>query len=78
MKIFEENQSTIVISKNHQFNGWEKHTDIEFHYIREQVIAKTLNLKYCKSKDIIADILKKRIGQDTVQKIEDVWSFWHV
>ena len=71
MKIFEDNQSTIVITKNQQFNGWEKHTDIELHYIREQVIAKTLNLKYCKSKDIIADILKKKgLGKIQFKKLK--------
>ena len=52
MTILEDNQSRIA---NPQFHGRAKHINIKFHFIREQVKAKTVELKYCRSSDIIAD-----------------------
>ena len=57
MMIFEDNQSTIPTTKNPQFHGRAKHINIKFHFIREQVIAKTVELKYCRSSDMVADLL---------------------
>ena len=37
MTIFEDNQSTIAMTKNPQHHGKAKHIDIKFHYIREMV-----------------------------------------
>ena len=59
MTIFEDNQSTIAMTKNTQFDGRAKHIDMKFHFIREQVIAKTVELKYCRSSDMIADMMTK-------------------
>ena len=57
MMIFEDNQSTIAMTKNSQFHGRAKHIDIKFHFIREQVMAKTVELKYCRSSDMIVDMI---------------------
>ena len=56
--VFEDNTSAISISKNQQFHGRTKHIDIKYHYVREQVAAKTILLEYCKSEDMLADIFK--------------------
>lgn len=57
--IYEDNQSAICIAKNPQSHGRSKHIDIKFHYIREQVQQKTIELKYCKTEDMVADLLTK-------------------
>ena len=44
--IFEDNQSAICMAKNPQFYGRSKHINIKFHFIREQVGANTIQLKY--------------------------------
>ena len=59
MTIFEDNQSMIAMKKNPQFYGRAKHIDIKFHFIREQVMAKTVELKYCRSSDMIADMMTR-------------------
>ena len=59
MTIFENNQSTIAMTKDPQFHGRAKHIDIKFHFIREQVMAKTVKLKYCRSSNMIADMMTK-------------------
>ena len=45
--IYEDNQSTICMAKNPQYHGRAKHIDIKFHYIREQVEKKAIQLEYC-------------------------------
>ena len=69
MTIFEDNQSTIAMTKNPQHHGKAKHIDIKFHYIREMVTMNKIKLKYCKSDEMIADILTKGIGKIQFTKL---------
>ena len=69
MTIFEDNQSTIAMTKNPQFHGRAKHIDIKFHFIREQVTAKTVELKYCRSSDMIADMMTKGLCKGQFAKL---------
>ena len=57
MTIFEDNQSTITMTKNPQHHGRAKHIDNKFHYIRKMVTMNKIQLKYCKSHQMIADML---------------------
>ena len=70
--IFEDNQSTIAMTKNPQFHGRAKHIDIKFHFIREQVIAKTVELKYCRSSDMIADMMTKGLCKAQFVKLRSM------
>lgn len=40
--IYEDNQSTICMTKNPQFHGRSKHIGIKYHYIREQVKERSI------------------------------------
>ena len=57
--VFEDNQSAICMSKNPQFHGRAKHVDIKYHFVREQVTKGNIELKYCRTEDMIADMLTK-------------------
>ena len=70
MTIFEDNQSTIAMTKNPQHYGTAKHIDIKFHYIRELVPMNKIKLKYYKSDKMIADILTKGIGEIQFTKLK--------
>ena len=69
MTIFEDNQSTIVMKKNLQHPGRAKHIDIKVHYIREMVAINKIELKYCKSDEMTADMLTKGIGKIQFAKL---------
>ena len=69
MTIFEDNQSTIAMTKNPQFHGRGKHIEIKFHFIREQVSAKTIELKYCRTNDMVADIMTKGLCKMQFEKL---------
>ena len=59
-----DNQATIAMSKNPVYHGRTKHIDIRAHFIREQVANGTINLKYCSTKEQVADILTKALPRD--------------
>lgn len=67
--IYEDNQSTIFMSQNPQFHGRAKHIDIKYHFIREQISTNAIELKYCKSEEMIADILSKELGRLQFEKL---------
>lgn len=61
--IYEDNQSAICVAKNPQFHGRTKHIGIKYHYIREQVSNKKVELIYCPTENMVADTLTKPLSQ---------------
>ena len=57
MAIYEDNQSAIVMAKNPQFHGRTKHIAIKYHFIRAQVTNGKLELRYCRTNKMIADMM---------------------
>ena len=70
--ICEDNHSTIAITKNPQFHSKAKHIDITFHYIRELVTTGKVDLIYCRSDEMIADMLTKGIGKIQFTKLRSM------
>ena len=67
--LYEDNQAAICLSKNPQSHGKSKHIDIRYHFIREQVSKGTIEVKYCPTNDMIADILTKGLGKEKFHKL---------
>ena len=70
--IYEDNQSTIYKVTNPQYHGRTKHIDIKFHYIREQVEKKAIQLEYCESKNMVADMLTKALLSSQFVKLREM------
>jgi hypothetical protein len=68
-KIFYDNNSTILLSKNHVFHKKTKHIDTRYHFIRELVNDKEINLEFCRSKEQVADIFTKALARDAFQHL---------
>ena len=60
--LFEDNQGAIAISENPINGGRTKPTDVRYHFIRELVERKVLNIQYTESSNQNADILTKPLG----------------
>ena len=60
--IYEDNKSAICITKNHQYHGRSKHIDIKFHFTRDQVSSGNIEVVYCKSEEMIADLFTKPLS----------------
>ena len=67
--VYEDNQSAISMAKNPQFHGRTKHIAIKYHFIREQVSSGKLELRYCKTNDMIADMLTKGLSGEQFEKL---------
>ncbi len=70
--IFEDNQSAISLTKNPQFHGRSKHISIKYHFVRDQVTKGTVKLKYCPSKEMVADMLTKGLPKDQFVKLRQM------
>ena len=59
LKIKEDNQSCIKMTKNPVNHGREKHIDIKYHHIRDEVKSGDVKLEYCETATMLADIMTK-------------------
>ncbi len=67
----EDNQSCIRMCKNPVMRKRTKHTKhihIKFHFIRERVEDSTVELRFCPTEDMCADLLTKPLCAPKVQK----------
>ena len=60
---------SIDISKNPRINDRSKHIDIQFHYVRENVLNRTITLSYCSSVENLADICTKSITKGVLDHL---------
>ena len=67
--MYEDNQSAISMAKNPQFHGRTKHIAIKYHFVREQVSNENLELRYCKTNDMIADMMTKGLSGEQFEKL---------
>jgi hypothetical protein len=58
--VYEDNQSAIAIAQNDVYQSRAKHIDIRFHFVREQVKSKAIELQYIETKSQLADFLTNR------------------
>ena len=64
--IFEDNQGCIALSDNPVSHKRTKHIDIRYHFIRERVASKEVELKYVATEDQLADLLTKGLPKPRV------------
>ena len=69
--IYEDNQSAISMCKNPHYHGRAKHIDIHHHYIREQVSSKTIEVKYCPTDKMAADIFTKGLTREQFCRLRE-------
>ena len=70
--IHEDNQSTIHMARNPQFHGRTKHIGIKYHYIREQVNNQRVELTYCPTENMTADVLTKALSQERFERLRNM------
>ncbi len=68
----EDNQAAIAMTKNLQFHGRSKHIAIKHNFVRAQISAGAIELEYCRTEDMIADILTKGPTCSTFEKLREM------
>ncbi|KAM6566078.1 hypothetical protein CsatA_025206 [Cannabis sativa] len=59
-----DNQSVAALAANPVFHARCKHIEIDLHFLRDQILAKQLSVRYVPSLDQAADILTKPLTTD--------------
>ena len=65
----EDNEGTIAMSKNTVKNSRTKRIDVRYHFIRQTIEAKAIQLNYRPSKEMLADILPKLLPRIQLEKL---------
>ncbi len=71
-KICVDNKSAIALAKNPVFHDRSKHIDIRYHYIRECITRKDVQVEYVKSQDQIADIFTKPLKFEDFARLRNL------
>lgn len=67
--IMEDNQGAIAIASNPVGHSRTKHIDIRYHFVREAILNKTVQLQYCPTEFMLADILTKPLSRECFEKL---------
>ncbi len=62
-----DNISAVSISKNSVMHSKTKHIPIKYHFVREQVLNKTIKLDHIGTKDQVADIFTKPLSKEAFE-----------
>ncbi|RXH88363.1 hypothetical protein DVH24_042434 [Malus domestica] len=63
-EIYVDNKSAIALAKNPVIHDRSKHIDTRYHYIRECIARKDVQVEYVKSQDQVTDIFTKPLKQE--------------
>lgn len=70
-KIRCDNRSSIAIAKNPTLHGRTKHMDVKFHYTRELIARKEMNVEFCSINAQIVDIFTKCLSVQKHMKFKE-------
>ncbi|KAJ0491696.1 putative RNA-directed DNA polymerase [Helianthus annuus] len=59
-----DNKSATFLTKNQAYHSRSKHIDIRFHYIRDLVEERKVELKFCATEEQVADVFTKPLGKE--------------
>ena len=68
----EDSQACIKIATNPCLAERTKHFDIKYHWLRDKVKSKDVELKYISTHDQVADILTKSLGDRQHTKLRSL------
>ena len=60
-----------LLQKIQFFHRRSKHIDIKFHYIRELVKGREIEMEFCKFEDQVADVLTKLLKVEVFNKLKE-------
>jgi hypothetical protein len=66
--IYCDNISSILLANNPVYHARTKHIEVHYHFIREKVIAKEIDLIHVSTEDQVVDIFTKALSTDKLRK----------
>ena len=68
--VFEDNQGAIALSKNPVNRQRSKHIDIRYHFVHDILQEGKIDIKYCPTEHMVADVLTKATNKFRIQKFK--------
>ena len=69
-RIYEDNKSCIAIAYNPMHYGRTKHFDIKAHFLRDRIARGEVEMRYCPTTEMIADMLTKSLPGPQHQRLK--------
>jgi hypothetical protein len=66
--IYCDNISSILLANNPIYHARTKHIEVQYHFIREKVPAKKIDLIHVSTENQVADIFTKALGTDKLKR----------
>jgi hypothetical protein len=76
--IYCDNISSILLANNPVYHARTKHIEVHYHFIKENVIAKEIDLIHVSTEDQVVDIFTKALGTNKVKKFKKMLSVLEV
>lgn len=70
-RIWCDNISSISLASNPVFHARTKHLEVDYHYIREKVVRKEIDVNYVCTQDQLVDIFTKGLSTSRFQFLRD-------
>ena len=70
VKIYEDNQGAIALTKNPVCRQRSKHVDIKFHFVRSAHAQGKIHIEYCPTADMVADVLTKPVTKSKFERFK--------
>ncbi len=71
--IYCDNISSILLTNNLVYHARTKHIEVHYHFIKEEVLAKEIDLIHVSIEDKVVEIFTKALGIDKVKKFRQMF-----
>ncbi|MCO5604449.1 hypothetical protein L7F22_058615 [Adiantum nelumboides] len=65
--IYIDSQSTLAVARNPVFHARTKHIEVDYHYVRERLLAGEISLAYVPTQDNLADLFTKALSREKLE-----------
>ncbi len=76
--IYCDNISNILLANNLVYHARTNHIEVHYHFIREKVLAKEIDLIHVSTEDQVVDIFTKALGRDKLKKFRKMFGVLEV
>jgi hypothetical protein len=77
--LFQDNQAAIVLHNGgaSKRSSRTRHIAIRYFHVRDKVLKRQVEVRYCPTDDMVADILTKPLGGDQFERLRALLLNWH-
>ena len=72
VKMYEDNQSAICLAENPKDHSKTKHIAIKYHYLRDLVANNEIEIEYCNTEKMLADMFTKALPAEKFVKLRNM------